>query len=281
MLLDSYGDAGLNEVGTFILRSGVVHSLRMRLRAQEWVRRHPEIADEVIAAPVVVVGMMRSGTTLVQRLLAADDRLHCAYGWEVQQVAPRLDWDPTAGGPADRSAPSPARSRPRSTRRTCSPSTRCTRARPRRRSSSSPTRSSRTSPSPGADVATYREWLDTADFAPAYDHLHRMLQLLQWQKRQRGETARTGRAVGAQDAGAPRLPRRPPPDLPRPARRAPAPRPARDDPVRRQPQLDPARDARRHRRPPPHRPQWLARMGWTNDRAMATRDRWEAAGRRR
>ena len=30
----------------------------------------------------------------------------------------------------------------------------------------------------------------------------------------------------------------------------------------------------------PHRigTQWLARMGWTNDRAMATRDRWEREG---
>jgi len=70
---------------------GIVHSLRMRLRAQEWVRRHPEILDERIVAPVVVVGMMRSGTTLLQRLLAADPRFNCAYGWEVVEAAPRLD----------------------------------------------------------------------------------------------------------------------------------------------------------------------------------------------
>ena len=37
--------------------------------------------------------MMRSGTTLLQRLLAADNRFHCAYGWEVVEVAPRLDYD--------------------------------------------------------------------------------------------------------------------------------------------------------------------------------------------
>src|SRR6478735_5842519 len=74
VLLDSYASADLNEMGAHILRSGVVHSLRMRLRAQEWFRRHPEIADEPITAPIVVVGMMRSGTTLLQRLLAADSR---------------------------------------------------------------------------------------------------------------------------------------------------------------------------------------------------------------
>lgn len=81
VLADSYADANLNDIGTHILRSGLVHSLRMRLRAQEWIRRHPEITQETIGAPIVVVGMMRSGITLLQRLLAADDRFHCAYGW--------------------------------------------------------------------------------------------------------------------------------------------------------------------------------------------------------
>src|SRR3954470_10628117 len=65
VLLDAYAAAGLNETGGHLLRGGVVHSLRMRLRAQEWFRRHPEIADEQVADPVVVVGMMRSGTTLL------------------------------------------------------------------------------------------------------------------------------------------------------------------------------------------------------------------------
>jgi len=39
-------------------------------------------------------------------------------------------------------------------------------------------------PESGAHLPTYRSWLDEQDFAPAYDYLHRMLQFLQWQKRQ-------------------------------------------------------------------------------------------------
>jgi hypothetical protein len=74
VLADAYATADLNDIGGHVLRSGLVHSLRMRLRAQEWIRRHPEITRETIIAPIVVVGMMRSGTTLLQRLLAADDR---------------------------------------------------------------------------------------------------------------------------------------------------------------------------------------------------------------
>ena len=71
MLTASYAAADLNDVGVHVLRSGLVHSLRMRLRAQEWIRRYPEITEEQILAPVVVVGMMRSGTTLLQRLLGS------------------------------------------------------------------------------------------------------------------------------------------------------------------------------------------------------------------
>ena len=60
-------------------------------------------------------------------------------------------------------------------------------------------------PEASCDVPRYRSWVDTQDFAPAYRWLRRMLQLLQWQKRQRGEPRP---AVRPQDAGAPRLPRR-------------------------------------------------------------------------
>ena len=46
VLLADYARADLNAIGAHILRSGIVHSLRMRLRAQEWIRRHPEILQE-------------------------------------------------------------------------------------------------------------------------------------------------------------------------------------------------------------------------------------------
>ena len=270
VLLESYRHAGLNDVGAFVLRSGVVHSLRMRLRAQEWFRCHPEIADEVITAPIVVVGMMRSGTTLVQRLLAADDRLHSALGWEVQQVAPRLDWDPAAEDPRI------ARALAREAQ---------TREHAPDLFAIHPMYALEAEeeivfladaflshvPESGADVAAYRAWLDTADFAPAYEHLHRMLQLLQWQKRQRGETAtrwvlKTPAHLGYLDDL-----RRTFPDLHLVH--------LHRDPVETIPSgaslnatlhamhadtVDRARIGR----------QWLERMGWTNDRAMATRDRW-------
>ena len=52
----------------------IVMLLRSRIRARKLWRRHPEILDRPLGAPVIVLGQMRSGTTRVQRLLACDPR---------------------------------------------------------------------------------------------------------------------------------------------------------------------------------------------------------------
>lgn len=187
VLADSYSGADLNDIGAHILRSGLLHSLRMRLRAQEWVRRYPEITREVIAAPIVVVGMMRSGTTLLQRVLAADNRFHCAYGWEVVEVAPRLDHD-WAAGEDSRIALSENRE---SVSRKLAPELFAIHPMYAREPEEEIVFLSDSFlshvPESGAHVPKYRSWLDQQDFAPAYAYLYRMLQFLQWQKRQREE----------------------------------------------------------------------------------------------
>ncbi len=188
-LLDSYAEADLNDIGTHILRSGLVHSLRMRLRAQEWIRRHPEILDEKIVAPIVVVGMMRSGTTLLQRMLAADPRLHCAYGWEVVEVAPKLGYRFTDEDP--RISISQARE---SKSRELAPELFAIHPMYAREAEEEIVFLSDAFlshvPESGAHLPAYRSWLDDQDFTPAYDYLHHMLKFLQWQKRQHGQSAR-------------------------------------------------------------------------------------------
>lgn len=190
ILLESYATADLNDIGTYILRSGVVHSLRMRLRAQEWIRRNPAITDERIAAPIVVVGMMRSGTTLLQRLLAADPRFHCAYGWEVVEVAPQLDQ--VFDGEDPRIAISEVRE---AKSRELAPDLFAIHPMYAREPEEEIVFLSDAFlshvPEAGAHLPMYRSWIDGQDFAPAYAYLHRMLQFLQWQKRCRGETSST------------------------------------------------------------------------------------------
>ena len=195
VLLADYPHAGLNAIGTHILRSGIVHSLRMRLRAQEWIRRHPEILEEKVAAPIVVVGMMRSGTTLLQRLLAADPRFVCAYGWEVVEVAPRLDHQFTGVDP--RIAVSEARE---AKSRELAPDLFAIHPMYAREPEEEIVFLADAFlshvPESGAHLPHYRAWLDEQDFTPAYDYLHRMLQFLQWQKRLASGTGRLEPCAG-------------------------------------------------------------------------------------
>ncbi|EHB55783.1 hypothetical protein MycrhDRAFT_2977 [Mycolicibacterium rhodesiae JS60] len=188
VLLDDYPGAGLNAIGEHILRSGLVHSLRMRLRTQEWIRRHPEILEEHIEAPIVVVGMMRSGTTLLQRLLAADERLHCARGWEVVEAAPKLGYD--FAGTDPRLAISEMRE---NKSRELAPELFAIHPMYAREAEEEIVFLADAFlshvPESGAYLPNYRSWLNAQDFEPAYDYLHRMLRFLQWQKRQRGVTA--------------------------------------------------------------------------------------------
>lgn len=272
VLADSYAEAGLNQIGEYILRSGLVHGLRMRLRAQEWIRRYPEILDETILAPIVVVGMMRSGTTLLQRLLAADPRFNCAYGWEVVEVAPKLDYrwstpeDPRIQISAAREAKS----------RELAPELFAIHPMYAREPEEEIVFLSDAFlshvPESGAHVPTYRSWIDEQDFTPAYDHLYRMLQFLQWQKRQAGRDGpsrwvlKTPAHLGYVDTLRARFPdmhlvhmhRDPRDTIPSGASLNATLHAMHADHV------DLARVGA----------QWLARMGWTNDRAMAVRDSW-------
>jgi hypothetical protein len=274
VLLADYATADLNAIVVLILRAGIVHSLRMRLRAQEWIRRHPEILEERVVAPVVVVGMMRSGTTLLQRLLAADPRFHCAYGWEVVEAAPRLDYpfvgvDPRIAVSEGREAKS----------RELAPDLFAIHPMYAREAEEEIVFLADAFlshvPESGAHLPNYRSWLDAQDFTPAYSYLHRMLQFLQWQKRQRdpGRDAPLTRWVLKSPAHLGYL-------------------------AQLRAQFGDLHIVHMHRDPRAtiasgaslnatlhamHADtvdvdrvgaQWLQRMGWTNDRAMATRDTW-------
>jgi hypothetical protein len=271
VLLADYARADLNATGIHILRSGIMHSLRMRLRAQEWIRRHPEILEERVTAPIVVVGMMRSGTTLLQRLLAADPRFVCAYGWEVVEVAPRLDYR-FADTPDPRIAISEARE---DKSRELAPELFAIHPMYAREAEEEIVFLADAFlshvPESGAHVPHYRSWLDEQDFSPAYDYLHRMLQFLQWQKRRRGVEAQRWVLKSPAHLGYLDLLRARFGDVhivhmhrdPRATIASGASLNATLHAMHAD-AVDMARVGA----------QWLDRMGWTNDRAMAVRDGW-------
>ncbi len=174
-----------------ILRGSLLRSLSQRLRARAaggpTIRRSSTSPSR---PPSWSVRMMRSGTTLLQRILASDRRLCLCVRLGGRRAGTETRVEPGRRRSQGRRRRSPGGAGAAVTRRSSLPSTPPTCTRPRRRSSSWPARSCPTSPKRRATSAvTGRGWT-TSTFAPAYRWLRRMLQLLQWQKRRRGEPVR-------------------------------------------------------------------------------------------
>lgn len=75
-------EADLNSVGRNAVQGDVSRILRNRLHLQADRERNPGIASQVIQRPLVVVGLPRSGTTLLHRLLSQDPANRVPLTWE-------------------------------------------------------------------------------------------------------------------------------------------------------------------------------------------------------
>jgi hypothetical protein len=67
-------EAALNALGHAMAYGQLKVTVRTRLGLGRLWRRRPQLASTPLAPPIVVVGQMRSGTTRIHRLLAADPR---------------------------------------------------------------------------------------------------------------------------------------------------------------------------------------------------------------
>jgi hypothetical protein len=87
-------EANLNPIGRYVQHERSLNTLKNRLRLSETIRLHPEILQEEIVAPAAIVGLPRTGTTMLHRVLASDSRFFAPLWYEVRNPAPFLDWDP-------------------------------------------------------------------------------------------------------------------------------------------------------------------------------------------
>ena len=78
----------LSELGVEVAAGDLTGYLVNRLRLTAWRTAHPEVADEGIDQPVIVVGQPRTGTTILFDLLAQDPALRAPLTWEVDQPVP-------------------------------------------------------------------------------------------------------------------------------------------------------------------------------------------------
>jgi hypothetical protein len=69
----------------------LLHILATRLRLEALWQRRPEILEQAVRAPLFIVGLPRSGTTFLHRLMAQDPGLRSAPFWELINPLPLGD----------------------------------------------------------------------------------------------------------------------------------------------------------------------------------------------
>jgi Sulfotransferase family len=93
-LVDSLNrNGGLSENGAALTRRHFASDTINRLEGLKWLRDHPEIADEPIAAPIFLMGLPRSGTTYLQYLFDRDPRFRLIRTWESLTPSPPPGFD--------------------------------------------------------------------------------------------------------------------------------------------------------------------------------------------
>ena len=183
VLIDSINrEAKLNPVGRMIIQGRIVGVLINKLVSQDTIKKHPEILDIEVEAPIVIAGLARTGTTMLHRLIAQDPSMRSLASWEAINPAPRTRHEPEKGEdprfaqaaraakglkymspgffaipPAEPDAPEEEVILLEQAFLT-------------------------TTPEAMMNVPTYSKWLEQQDHVPAYRALKRMMQYLQWQR---------------------------------------------------------------------------------------------------
>jgi len=181
-------ESGMNTGGFWGQRERITNILVSRARIEELIKQHPSIADEVINEPVVIVGLPRTGTTMLHRILASDSRFFAPIWFETRFPAPKpnedfrisdsriedgkaevagmLEANPDLASihPIDAEAPDEEIMLLEQSFYSTMPPSFCS-------------------------LPSYVQWLENNDNTPGYEYLKRLLQVLQWQKKEKGQGA--------------------------------------------------------------------------------------------
>jgi sulfotransferase family protein len=99
--LNAIARVPLTAEGLMATNEKIVADLANRLRIERWFKAHPEVAQQEIDGPVLVIGMPRTGTTATVAMLALDERFRFLRAWEGADplpppIAEQEDRDPRA-----------------------------------------------------------------------------------------------------------------------------------------------------------------------------------------
>lgn len=173
-------EARLNESGAAVQRGRLTGALVNRLRLFEAIRQHPEIATWPVKVAGVLLGLSRSGTTMMHRLLNSVPGITAMKWWETHHPAPFEN--EAKAQPTERRAQAQAlldhmlatipdlmSIHPMSLDHVDEEITVLDQS------------FMSTTPESFLWIPSYAKWLETADHRPAYDELVLWLRYLQWQ----------------------------------------------------------------------------------------------------
>ena len=87
-------EAAMSPMGRILARGDILNLLENRLYLTEAHRAHPEMRAQGIEKPVFIVGLPRSGTSILHELLAQDPRLRAPLSWEAHSPWPSPGAEP-------------------------------------------------------------------------------------------------------------------------------------------------------------------------------------------
>jgi hypothetical protein len=182
LLASLESEARLHPLGRWLVRQSLVRALVNRLRLEDLTDRHPEIAAQAVTAPVFIVGLQRTGTTLLHRLLTCEPRLRPLWAWEALNPAP-FPGGPAPGGRDPRLGPAELAERGL---RYLAPAFFAIHPVEASAPEEDVLLLDTTFVSPTADatmrVPSYSAWLRDLDSRPAYRYFRRLIQILLWQR---------------------------------------------------------------------------------------------------
>ena len=182
MLRSLEKEANLHPLGRMALRESLVSALVNRLRLEDLTARHPEIAAIPVEAPVFVVGLQRTGTTMLHRLLTCEPGLRSMAAWEALNPAP------FPGGTDRRGVDRRVRKArtAEAALRYLAPELFAIHPVEAEAPEEDIHLLDITFMSPAVDaimrVPEYQAWFSEVDQLPAYRYMHRVIQLLLWQR---------------------------------------------------------------------------------------------------
>lgn len=88
LLAACVNEANLSNQGQRWLQHDILHWLTNRLQIQATLKASPEILDVPVQRPIFILGLPRTGSTLLHRLLAQDENGRVPVLWELSRPAP-------------------------------------------------------------------------------------------------------------------------------------------------------------------------------------------------